>query len=639
MKIFTTLFFCFLIISGFVKPSLSAGEIDQLQVHQDRLLLIPNEAFGETEIEMLLGERFADLKIELVYISGLEAYILKWENIEGLAAERFTEIKQALMGSDGFSWVGDFIHDQQGTQVGLLNKLFIKLKQDADLPALQENLSSVKFRSLQKESYSPNVYSLILEDKQLDARAVSESLESLDFVLYAEPDYLIFPIVNGIATDDEYFERQWHLSNEGTNIQGAGDEGADISAIEAWEITTGIPEVVVAVMDSGIDTLHEDLVNNLIPGLDLMNDDTDGFPTLNFDEDGHGTCCAGIIAAEANNEFGVSGVAPDVSIMSCRVFKYIELSGEVQPISTASYFANGIAYAAIERNAHVQSHSWSLPAFFVEQLGDFESVEDAITNAVINGRNGKGCSLFFSSGNDNEEVYWPGTVAEAISVSATSMCDERKSPTSCDGENWGGHYGPVLDLAAPGVRIPTTDASGTDGFSVNDYALSFNGTSAACPIAAATAALIYSVHPSLTHLEAKSLLLSNCDKVGGYEYDEENTYGSKSNDLGYGRVNAFAAVTAAESFPVSTQTLLSSQMKVFPNPVQEEFVVDIPEYHEGAIHVCIFDSYGRLVAEQSSEQTGALSLSFPKQANSGIYVLSVESQGRLQTQRLMYIKH
>ncbi len=118
------------------------------------------------------------------------------------------------------------------------------------------------------------------------------------------------------------------------------------------------------------------------------------------------------------------------------------------------------------------------------------------------------------------------------------MCDERKSPTSCDGEDWwGSNYGPEVDLAAPGVEIYTTDLSGTDGYVSGNYMSYFSGTSAACPNTAGVAALLLSYNPNFTQQQVFDILKSSADEVGNYTYTN-----GRCNDLGYGRVNAHRAI-------------------------------------------------------------------------------------------------
>jgi subtilisin family serine protease len=93
------------------------------------------------------------------------------------------------------------------------------------------------------------------------------------------------------------------------------------------------------------------------------------------------------------------------------------------------------------------------------------------------------------------------------------MCNQRKSPTSCDAENfWGSNFGTGVDVSAPGVKIYTTDISGTAGYSTGNYTASFNGTSSATPNTAGVVALILSVNPGLTYAQARQILESSCEK-------------------------------------------------------------------------------------------------------------------------------
>ncbi|MEI2724400.1 MAG: S8 family serine peptidase [Verrucomicrobiota bacterium] len=114
-----------------------------------------------------------------------------------------------------------------------------------------------------------------------------------------------------------------------------------------------------------------------------------------------------------------------------------------------------------------------------------------------------GCTVLFPTGNSNGAVSYPATLANVISVTAMSMCNQRKSTTSCDGETlWGSNYGVNGDIY-PGVKIYTTDISGASGYGTGDYTATFNGTSSACPNAAGVMALILSINPSLTNTSAR----------------------------------------------------------------------------------------------------------------------------------------
>jgi len=151
------------------------------------------------------------------------------------------------------------------------------------------------------------------------------------------------------------------------------------------------------------------------------------------------------------------------------------------------------------------------------------------------------------------------------------MCDERKTPTSCDGENWTGCWGPGLEVSAPGVKITTCDISGVIGYSAGDYTFDFNGTSAACPNAAAVVALMLSLRPDLSYDAVRYLLGSTADRVGGYDYNQTYSGGTWSQELGYGRVNAHKAVLAAQDYTghgtgIANVTEVTLPVQLYPNP-------------------------------------------------------------------------
>ena len=122
---------------------------------------------------------------------------------------------------------------------------------------------------------------------------------------------------------------------------------------------------------------------------------------------------------------------------------------------------------------------------------------------------------------------------------------KRKNPSTIDGENWGSNYGAALDIVAPGVKIPTTDRTGSAGYDSSDYFLSFNGTSSACPHVAAVAALVISVVPTLTQQQVVSAILTSTYKLPNYSFSTTKTHGTWNQEVGYGLLNAKAAIQKA----------------------------------------------------------------------------------------------
>ncbi|HNB81024.1 MAG TPA: S8 family serine peptidase, partial [Chitinophagaceae bacterium] len=372
-----------------------------------------------------------------------------------------------------------------------------------------------------------------------------------------QPDWMM--LYTPDSPNDPFYSYQWALKNTGTAIQYNGIPNADIHAEAAWTVTTGNNQIRTAILDSGVDTLHPDLQANMIGGFDGTGLGTQGAATGN---DAHGTCCAGIVAAVQNNNTGISGVAPNTKIIPVR----IAYSTNGSWITAYSWITNCIDWAWNQGQADILSNSWS---------GGVNSVlvNEALNRATTLGRGGKGCAVVFSAGNDNGPVSYPATLENVISVTAMSMCNERKSTNSCDGENWwGSNYGSGTDVSAPGVKIYTCDLQGNTGFTNTNYYSTFNGTSAAAPMVAGVLALIYSVQPSLTMQQARQILELSCEKSGSYVYQlgvAGQPNGSWSNELGYGRVHAAAAVNLANpstcvQAPVNVTTLASPLLVCSP---------------------------------------------------------------------------
>jgi thermitase len=149
--------------------------------------------------------------------------------------------------------------------------------------------------------------------------------------------------------------------------------------------------------------------------------------------------------------------------------------------------------------------------------------------------------VVFAAGNDNGPVSYPATLSQVIAVGALSPCDERKAPTSCDGEYfWGSNYGSELDIAAPGVHMYSTDIQGSAGYNTSaspggDYYYNFNGTSSATPVVAGVAGLLLGKCPKLKATAVENILKQTADDLGASGWDQQ---------FGYGRVNAYKALMA-----------------------------------------------------------------------------------------------
>lgn len=290
--------------------------------------------------------------------------------------------------------------------------------------------------------------------------------------------------------NDPDFGLQYALQNTGQFVGGtAGIPGADVGATTAWNTTHG-SDIVVAVLDSGIDA-HPELSGRILPGINVP----DG-TTSTIDECNHGTHVAGIIAARGGNGVGMSGLAwntrllPVVVVNGCSGFE--------------SNVATGLIWA-VDHGARIVNMSLQFYAFSTvfQQAVQYAHAQGAIM-----------CAATGNSGNTN--VAAPARWNETIAVAATDNRDARASFSN---------FGPEVDIAAPGLNV--WSLSGTASYVYK------NGTSMATPHVSGAAALIWGYNPALTRDQVRSLILSGATDIG-----------DPGNDVlfGAGRLNIAASL-------------------------------------------------------------------------------------------------
>lgn len=350
------------------------------------------------------------------------------------------------------------------------------------------------------------------------AAAVAQ-LAAVAEVESASPDG---PVFATDVPDDPFYPDQWAHDNHGQAVAEdgslVGTPDADTDTDLAWVQTTGSSSVVIAIIDSGVDLGHPEFAGRVLAGYDFVNNDSN--PS---DDYGHGTCCAGVALARGDNAAGVAGVAWQSLLMPLKV---IDADGYV---SSAAALVNGIVWAA-DHGADILSLSLG---GYIETQG----LEDAVAYAY-----GLGCAIFCAAGNDNYSglVFPAAYVTHTIPVGALSPCNDRKTPTTCDGEDWWGSNHSTYCTMTPGVRIATTDIRGGGGYTRNDYTMEFNGTSAAAPHAAGIGALVLARNPGLGPYQLKEVLIRSSEDLGERGVDA---------DTGWGRLNAHLAALGAFTLP------------------------------------------------------------------------------------------
>jgi subtilisin family serine protease len=328
-------------------------------------------------------------------------------------------------------------------------------------------------------------------------------------VQYAEPNYIMRALggEDEVIPNDADFNKLWGMKNVGQADSGGqmGVAGSDIGATKAWKTTTGNKDILVAIIDTGVDYTHPDLADNIYanPGesgngkeTNGIDDDANGFVDdfhgWNFagvstnnpmDDNEHGSHVAGTIGGKGNDGLGVVGVNWTTSIMPVKF-----LTGEGS--GTLEDAVKAIQYATL-MGAKVMNNSWGGGGFT-------QSMSDAITAAKD-----KGLLFVAAAGNDSQDAdaspHYPAgyQIDNVISVAATDNKDALASFST---------YGKrTVHIAAPGVKIWSSVPNGGHD--------SFSGTSMATPHVVGAAALLWGTDPSMTYSEVKDRLLRSRDFV------------------------------------------------------------------------------------------------------------------------------
>ena len=319
------------------------------------------------------------------------------------------------------------------------------------------------------------------------------TLERDPRVAYAEPNYLMTNVLATAATPTEsLYPVQWSFNNTG---QWSSTPGADVDAPEAWNVTTGSPDVLIAVIDSGVDYNHPDLAANIwtnpfeVAGDGIDNDangyvdDVHGINAVTdsgdpMDDGQHGTLVAGVIGATPFNE-GVFGVAHRVGIVSIKLIT-AQNTARTSDIAQAFQYVNYLKHVQ-GQNIVATNNSWG-----VTHIKNARAVQDAMAGADQPGM--QPVLHLVAAHNNNDDIdqnpIFPASYAldNIVSVAATDWYDQYADFSS---------YGAIsVDLAAPGFgNIASTSPN-------NRYEYTFGGTSAATPFVTGAAALVWSAFPT-----------------------------------------------------------------------------------------------------------------------------------------------
>lgn len=324
-------------------------------------------------------------------------------------------------------------------------------------------------------------------------------------VKFAQSDTIYWAQRYGTAyiPNDPMFSQQWALNHVNDH---------DMNGPEAWAITTGDPNVVVVVLDSGAQQNHPDI--HQTTGMTFTNSGTNGGPGGQCDN--HATAVSGCVAGTIDNNIGVVGIAPGCTVRSGKIFNELFFLFFCTPFleSQDSWTVNGINWA-VSIGARVTNSSWG---------GGTASA--AITTAFNNAK-AAGVVNIAAAGNDGTStIGYPANLASVNAVSATNVSGNIASFST---------YGAGLFASAPGEAVLTTDRTGGDGYGSGDTT-TIDGTSFSSPYTCGVAALVISANPALTPTEVENIIASTAKDRGPAGYD---------TSYGWGIVDAHAAVVAA----------------------------------------------------------------------------------------------
>lgn len=428
--------------------------------------------------------------------------------------QRVNSIRQSAMGIN----VAYYYQIDASTSIGTSSIFYVKLKKASDYSVLQQIAGQKRVQIVKQVPYMPLWYRLSsYQNFTYSSTELSNQFYETGYFADVDPAFM-FNFQPSCANDPS-FGNLWGLKNNAFH-------GIDINICKAWEISQG-EGINVAVVDTDIDRTHNDLSQN-IHQLNLV---TSEIPT-EVSAVSHGTMVAGVVGAVKDNNLQVVGVAPMSKIMcvtSHVLFTVPTLSEEL---------ASGISWSW-QKGADVINNSWGdkgrTDAYNVLHTA---ILEESITNAMSLGRNGRGTVVVFASGN-NKHVNYPGTFHPDIMLVGA---------IGYDGYRWtdpagGSGIGFELDIVAPGSGIISTSPG-------NETATE-SGTSLAAPHVSGICALILAVNPCLTGQEVRDIIEKTAKKIKldiyRYSYTSGKPNGPWCDQMGYGMVNAYDAVTMAKN--------------------------------------------------------------------------------------------
>ena len=425
---------------------------------------------------------------------------------------------------------GDATKSSQSRQV-LTGEVIVQFSPGSSIDHIAALEKRYGLISVEQAMFAENTFIYRTADA-LSSLKIANSLVEDGQVIYAYPNWARSRSTRSVP-NDPLFERQWNLLNTG---QSFGTAGEDANIVSAWDLYTGSPNEIIAIVDDGLDIDHEDLADNIVPDMSWDYVDHDADPSHSGFWDGHGTNVAGVAAASGFNGVGIAGACPHGGLVGHRL-----LGG--------SFILDANEADALTRNGDIvdiYSNSWGPPDWSLSTqevylAGPGPHTEDALAAGTTYGRGGLGNIYVWAGGNgfdqDNSNYDGYANSRYTIAVAASTNFGKR-AYYSEKGAN-------ILINAPSGggtMSITTTDATDSDG-----YTNWFNGTSAATPLVSGIIALMLQANPDLSWRDVQHILMETAEQNDPTDPDWTfNGAGYAVNHkYGFGRIDALAAVNAA----------------------------------------------------------------------------------------------
>ncbi|MBK7105037.1 MAG: S8 family serine peptidase [Ignavibacteriae bacterium] len=429
---------------------------------------------------------------------------------------------------------------EKDNEIYFSDRIILKFKESSSLYKISNSVIQ-KFQESEltqtfKLSKGNNSSSKILQNiftlkfkSPFDINFVLKEISSLPEIEWAEPHYLS---KIDFTPNDPSFQTSQHYLNV-------------IKAQEAWDVNTGSEEIIIAIVDTGVDWEHPDLSANIWNNMDEIDnngidDDGNGFiddihgwdfggvegtSDNNPKEDraDHGTLVAGLASAVSNNEIGIASIGFKSKLLAVKTAQ--DNIRSESGLALVAYGYEGIIYAA-DNGAKIINCSWG--------SNNFSNAAQAVIDYAVS----KGALVVAAAGNDNNDAgFYPANYNGVLSVAGTDNSDIKAS--------WS-NYGTKVDVCAPGVNVYST-------WQDDPFYISADGTSLSSPITAGLAALVANQFPTYTPLQIAEQIRVNCDNI-------DNLNLLYNFQLGAGRINAYKSLTNTNSKSVRISNLNFSEI-------------------------------------------------------------------------------